>query len=98
MLQYMKNTSLDNPEIVEKDPRIVELDGIVQEVTQSEEWEAVEMNIYEMGIQRGCEDTIRRIVKNLVLKGTSDEDIMQLAECNQAVIDEVRKELGECDN
>lgn len=101
LLQYMKNTSLENPEIVEKDPRIVELDCIVQEVTQSEEWEAVRMNIYEMGIEKGREegreegreDSIRRFVKNMLLKGTSDEDIIQLAECEQAVIDEVRKGL-----
>jgi len=109
LLQYMKNTSLDNPEIIRKDPRIVELDGIVQEVTQSEEWEAVRMNIYEMGIERGREegraegreegreegrgDSVRRFVKNLLLNGTSDEDIMQLAECEQILIDEVRKGL-----
>lgn len=102
LLQYMKNTSLENPEVVEKDPRIVELDGIVQEVTQSEEWEAVEMNIYEIGIQRGLEEgreiLLKKIVKNLILKETSDEDIMQLTECNQTVIDEVRKELSKSED
>ena len=41
LLQYMKNTTLNNPDIVVKDERITELDQIVTEVKQSEEWEAV---------------------------------------------------------
>ena len=102
LLQYMKNTNLENPEIIEKDPRIVELDCIVQEVTQSEEWEAVRMNIYEMGIEKGREEgreegrelSVRKFVKNLLMKGVPDEDIIQLAECEQTVINELRKELS----
>lgn len=39
LLQYMKNTDLNNPEILVKDDRIVELDRIVTEVKNSEEWE-----------------------------------------------------------
>ena len=39
LLQYMKNTTLNNPDIVVKDERITELDQIVTEVKQSEEWE-----------------------------------------------------------
>lgn len=53
MLQYMRNTSLDNPEIKVRDERIVELDRIVSEVKESEEWEAVQMNILEIGISQG---------------------------------------------
>ena len=53
LLQYMKNTRLDNPEITVKDDRIVRLDEIVQEVKQSEEWEAVKMNLIEIGEARG---------------------------------------------
>ena len=53
LLQYMKNTDLDNPDISVKDERIVELDKIVGEVRQSEEWEAVKMNILEIGIEKG---------------------------------------------
>ena len=37
LLQYMKNTTLNNPDIVVKDERITELDQIVTEVKQSEE-------------------------------------------------------------
>lgn len=53
LLQYMKNTKIDNSEILVKDPRILELDEIVTEVKESEEWEAVKMNILEVGIARG---------------------------------------------
>ncbi len=55
LLQYMKNTTLDNEEIVVKDERLGELDRIVNEVKQSEEWEAVRMNILEIGMERGKE-------------------------------------------
>ena len=55
LLQYMKNTTLDNPNITVKDERILDLNRIVGEVRQSEEWEAVKMNILEIGIQRGIE-------------------------------------------
>lgn len=39
LLQYMKNTTLQNPEIKIKDERIVKLDEIVREVKESEEWD-----------------------------------------------------------
>ena len=55
MLQYMKETHLDNPEIVVKDSRLLELNEIVQEVKESEEWEAVKMNILEIGKEIGKE-------------------------------------------
>ena len=60
LLQYMKNTDIDNPEILVKDERIVELDSIVTEVKSSEEWEDVSMNIYERGIERGIEKGIEQ--------------------------------------
>ena len=59
LLQYMKNTDIHNPDIIIKDSRILELDGIVREVRESEEWEAVRMNIYEQGIQQGIQKGIR---------------------------------------
>lgn len=55
LLQYMKETSLENPNILVKDERLLKLDAIVQEVKESEEWEDVRMNIYELGIQKGEE-------------------------------------------
>lgn len=53
LLQYMKKTRLDNPDIIVKDERLMKLDAIVEEVKQSEEWEAVRMNILEIGIEKG---------------------------------------------
>lgn len=55
LLQYMKYTTLDNSNVTVKDERILHLDQIVNEVKQSEEWEAVEMNIFEIGVERGKE-------------------------------------------
>lgn len=55
LLQYMKYTTLDNEDVTKKDDRILDLDKIVREVKQSEEWEAVEMNIFEIGVERGKE-------------------------------------------
>ncbi len=53
LLQYMKDTRLDNPEIIVQDERIKEIDNIVTEVKQSEEWEAVRMNILQIGEEHG---------------------------------------------
>ena len=59
LLQYMKNTTIDNPEVKIKDKRIIMLDEIVNEVKQSEEWEAVKMNILEIGIEKGRQDGLQ---------------------------------------
>lgn len=56
LLQYMKETTLENPNILVRDKRILELDNIVSEVKESEEWEAIQMNILEIGIQKGREE------------------------------------------
>lgn len=55
LLQYMKSTRIDNPEMTVRDRRIEKLDKIVREVKQSEEWEAVKMNILEIGLKKGLE-------------------------------------------
>ncbi|MBD5477236.1 MAG: hypothetical protein HDR17_14870 [Lachnospiraceae bacterium] len=55
LLQYMKHTALNNESVMVQDKRIVDLDRIVEEVKQSEEWEAVKMNILEIGMERGKE-------------------------------------------
>ncbi len=56
----MKKTNLDNPEMCVQDKRIEKLDSIVTEVKQSEEWEAVRMNILEMGLQQGIQQGIQQ--------------------------------------
>lgn len=63
LLQYMKNTSLNNPEIESKDERIIRLDEIVTEVKESEEWEAVQMNILEIGIAQGKAEDILELLE-----------------------------------
>ena len=63
LLQYMKNTTIDNPEVKIKDKRIITLDKIVNEVKQSEEWEAVKMNILEIGIKKGRQEGLQEGLK-----------------------------------
>ena len=55
LLQYMKKTTSENPEIMVQDQRILELDRIVAEVKENEEWEAVQMNLIEIGMEAGME-------------------------------------------
>ena len=90
LLQYMKNTKLDNPEIQVKDERIVELDKIVSEVKESEEWEAVQMNILEVGISRGISRGEMQKLVSLVCrkleKGNSVEAIADMLEEETEVI------------
>ena len=69
LLQYMKDTTLENPNITVKDKRIIDLDRIVEEVKQSEEWEAVKMNILEIGIERGKEQGLEEGIKQGIKQG-----------------------------
>lgn len=72
LLQYMKNTTLENPDIIVKDERILDLDRIVNEVRQSEEWEAVRMNILEIGMEKGRELGIEEGMKEGHKKGMKE--------------------------
>ena len=63
LLQYMKETDIENPEILVKDERIIELDKIVTEVKESEEREDTQMTIYDMGIAKGRIDSIFEILE-----------------------------------
>lgn len=60
LLQYMKHTDINNPDIQVKDKRLLELHEIVIQVKESEEWEAVKMDILDVGIQKGIEKGIQR--------------------------------------
>lgn len=64
----IKTTELNNPDIIIKDKRIVALDSIVTEVRQSEEWEAVKMNILEIGIQHGISEGYERKLIEMICK------------------------------
>ena len=65
----MKNTTLENPDIVVRDERILDLDRIVKEVKQSEEWEAVKMNLLEIGIEKGIEQGIKQGIEQGIKQG-----------------------------
>ena len=78
LLQYMKNTTLDNPDILVRDKRIRKLDRIVKEVKQSEEWEAAKMNILEIGMEKGQnkgQDRVNRLNRLLAEQNRTDDII-----------------------
>ena len=56
-----------------KDKRIVELNDIVEEVKESEEWEAVKMNILEIGIEKGMQQGAEKKMLELVEKKLKKE-------------------------
>ena len=53
LLQYMKHTTLENPDIITISPHLVELDKIVNEVRESTEWEDMKMNLIQLGREQG---------------------------------------------
>ena len=87
LLQYMKHTTLENPEVIKKGKKLLELDRIVTEVKQSEEWEAVQMNILEIGEQRGHE---------LGLKQGLEQGLEQIKKVNE--LNRRLAELGRVDD
>lgn len=97
MLQYMKNTYIDNPEILVKDPRLLELDQVVNEVKESEEWEAVKMNILELGIEHGKKQGVHEkyieLIQKKLTKGHTVKEIADMLEENVEVIESIAKEL-----
>ena len=66
LLQYMKSTDINNPEIQVRDKRLLDLDKIVTQVKESEEWEAVKMDILDIGIQKGMEQGKERGIEALI--------------------------------
>ncbi len=99
LLQYMKNTTLNNPDIIVKDKRILDLDRIVEEVKQSEEWEAVKMNLLEIGIEKGIEQGIEQsrteIIRNMLNSGLSSEKVSEVTQIPLDVIKEVERKTNE---
>lgn len=103
LLQYMKNTTLNNPDIIVKDERILDLDRIVEEVKQSEEWEAVKMNLLEIGIEKGIEQGIEQgikqgrteIIQNMLNSGLSSEEVSEVTQIPLDVVKEVERKTNE---
>ena len=61
-----------------KDKRIVELNDIVEEVKESEEWEAVKMNILEIGIEKGIEQGPQQGLQQGVQQGAEKKLLEQV--------------------
>ena len=96
LLQYMKETRLDNPEIMVKDSRMEKLAEIVEEVKQSEEWEAVKMSILSIGLERGKEIGIQRgteIGKEIGMRNAKTEDIFSFLEDLGPIPEELRDKI-----
>lgn len=74
LLQYMKNTDINNPEIQVIDKRLLDLDKIVMQVKESEEWEAVKMDILDVGIQKGIEMAIEVVLETYNEMNVSKEE------------------------
>lgn len=93
LLQYMKETRIDNPNVLVKDSRILELDNIVQEIKASEEWEAVKMNILEIGIERGLQQKLVELVEKKLQKGYTIAEIADMLEEREEIIQKIIEEL-----
>ena len=93
LLKYMKDTRLDNPEILIKDRRILELDGIVREVKESEEWEVVQMNIMEIAMEKGMVYGVEQGIK----QGEDRMSILNIRLLEENRLDELRKCLEDAE-
>ena len=89
LLQYMKQSRIDNPEIQVKDERIVTLDAVVREVKQSEEWEAVKMSILSIGIEKGERQSLQNTTLKKLKKGMDIPQIAKDLETDESVIREI---------
>ncbi len=92
LLQYMKHTTLENPEILVKDERLTQLNEVVTEVKQSEEWEAVKMSILSIGLERGEQIGIERGMAKGMAQGIA-KSILALLEENGPVSEQTREML-----
>lgn len=98
LLQYMKHTTLENPEILVRDERLTQLNEVVTEVKQSEEWEAVKMSILSIGLERGEQIGIERGMAKGMAKGIAKgmiqgiaKSILELLEENGSVSEQTRQ-------
>ena len=101
LLQYMKDTRSDNPNILCWDNRLTQIDEVVKEVKQSEEWEAVQMSILSIGMERGQKigEALGEargeayVLTDLIIKkmkrGLAPEQIADMLEINLAMVKEI---------
>jgi len=92
LLQYMKDTRLNNPNVSVQDQRLLKLDEIVTEVRQSEEWEAIRMNLIEIGMEKGREEGIRLSLEMCqdigVTRELAKEKLIQKFELSEEKVEE----------
>lgn len=91
LLQYMKKTDINNPEISVRDERLLELDKIVTKVKQSEEWEAVSMDLIDIGISRGIQQGLsqgemKKLISLIAKKKTKNFSVEETADMLEAEI------------
>ncbi len=89
----MKNTNLENEEIIVQVERIVRLDSIVKEVKESEEWEETRVTIYDVGFENGETKERRRIIQKMLKQNKSVVEIMDLCECTEEEVLEVQASM-----
>ena len=79
---------------------IKEMTGVNIEIQEGEEdvnmckaWEDMAIDMKNEGLQLGEQEKNRLVIKNMLKRGYSDEDILAIAECEQADIEQVRRQL-----
>ena len=87
---------------------IKEMTGVNIEIQEGEEnvnmckaWEDMAIDMKNEGLQlglrqgeqRGLQENRFLVIKNMLQRGYSDEDILAIAECEQADIEQVRRQL-----
>ena len=95
LLQYMKKSELDNPEILVRDERIMNLNRIVEEVKKSEEWEDVRMSIYSVGVDDGIERGEHQATLEMILRLLKEKGRVS-ATLEKKIRDEADKEHLYC--
>lgn len=96
LLQYMKKTDINNPDITVMDERLVELDRIVTEVKESEEWEEIRMDLIDIGINRGItqgitQGELKKLITLISKKKAKDCSIEETADMLETEIPLVQK-------
>ena len=83
---------------------IKEMTGVNIEIQEGEEdvnmckaWEDMAIDMKNEGIQLGeqlgLQEKNRLVIKNMIQRGYSNEDILAIAECEQEDIEQVRRQL-----
>ncbi len=79
---------------------IKEMTGVNIEIQEGEEdvnmckaWEDMAIDMKNEGLQIGEQEKNRLVIKNMLRRGYSDEDILAIAECEPEDIEQVRKQL-----